>query len=330
MKEYSRKRAQQAEKEKKRTADGTDSLTGVWNEDSVKTRITAGMREGGSLFLCDIDRLKRINDQWGHLAGDECLKQVAQTLGYMIQPGDILGRVGGDEFVIFMPGCCDLPRAQQVARRIEERFRPAKGRGGEAVFSVTAGCAVWQKGDTYQTLLDRASEWLAGRKDERSGARERTGRQRDNYSRDVKQIRQELIEQISKPGAYCQDYETFKGIYRFLERGIMRSGQKACVILFTVVDEEGRSLLPNEKDVLMERLGEDIRNTLRIGDVYTQYSSSQYLVLVIDTTEQMADMIADRVRDAFMEGDGDGSLLVHYCYRLQPARILEVEGEWEP
>lgn len=330
MKEYSQRRPKQAGKAKKGTASERDSLTGVWNEDSVRIKITAGMREGGSLFLCDIDRLKRINDQWGHLAGDECLRQLARTLGYMIQPGDILGRIGGDEFVIFMPGCRDQHRAQEIVKRIEERFRPAKSRGEEASFSVTAGYAVWQKGDTYRTLLGRAAEGITESKGKQVGPKERSEQPRDNYSRDAKQIRQELIEQISKPGAYCQDYETFKGIYRFIERGIMRSGQKACVILFTVVDEAGRSVLPNEKDALMERLGEDIRKTLRIGDVYTQYSSSQYLVLVIDTTEQMADLIAERVRDTFMEGDGDSSLLVHYCYRLQPARILEAEGECVP
>ena len=330
MKENPRKRKQQAANANKRAGNGTDSLTGVWNEASAKARITAGMQEGGALFLCDIDRLRRINDQWGHLAGDECLKQMAQTLGYMIQPGDTLGRIGGDEFVIFMPGCRDQQKAQDLARRMEERFRPAKGRGGEAVFSVTSGYAVRQAGDTYQALLERAAERLAERQRERSGSREQSGRQKDNYGRDVKQIRQELIEQISRPGAFCQDYETFKGIYRFIERGIMRTGQKACVILFTVVDEEGRSVLLHEKDALMEQLGEDIRKTLRIGDVYTQYSSSQYLVLVIDTTEQMADIIADRVRDAFLERAGDSSLLVHHCYRLQPARILEVEGEYVP
>lgn len=301
-----------------------DSLTGIWNEAAVRVRITDKIREGGALFLCDIDRLKLINDRFGHLEGDACLRRMAKTLGYMIQPTDILGRIGGDEFVIFMAGCGDLETAGEIVKRIEGRFRPVRGKGADIAFSVTAAFSLRQKGDTYQTLLGRAEAQLASRKERREGAKENENPE-DNYGRDVARIREELIEQIQKPGAYCQDYETFKGIYRFIERGIMRSGQKACVILFTVVDEEGRSVLPYEKDTLMQQLGEKIRDTLRIGDVYTQYSSSQYLVLVIDTTEQMADMIADRVRVAFLEGRVDSSLLVHYCYRLQPARILEVE-----
>ena len=74
---------------------------------------------------------------------------------------------------------------------------------------------------------------------------------KDQYIKDARKIRRELIEQIKKTGAYCQDYETFKGIYRFLERGIIRSGQKACVVLMTVVDDQGGNLLPYEKDAMM-------------------------------------------------------------------------------
>lgn len=132
------------------------------------------------------------------------------------------------------------------------------------------------------------------------------------------------MEQIRKPGAYCQDYETFKGIYRFLERGIIRSGQKASVILMSVVDEEGKSLSPDEKDRLMERLGEDIRTTLRIGDVYTRYTSGQYLVLVIDTTGGQADMIAERIKTKFLTQQGKTGLLMHCCYELEPAKIGEM------
>ena len=146
---------------------------------------------------------------------------------------------------------------------------------------------------------------------------------RNHYIKDVKRVRRELIEQIKEPGAFCQNYETFKGIYRFLERGLIRSGQEACVILLTVVDEQGGSLIPYEKDTLMEQLGEYIGAALRIGDVYTRYSSSQYLVLVIDTTEGQAGMIAERIKERFLEDGRGKDILIHHCYELQPARFGE-------
>jgi hypothetical protein len=70
----------------------------------------------------------------------------------------------------------------------------------------------------------------------------------------------------------------------------------------------------------MKQLGEDIGITLRIGDVYTRYSSSQYLLLVIDTTEEKADRIVDRIRERFLDGRQGEDVLIHHCYELQSAR----------
>lgn len=305
-----------------------DQLTGVWSERAAKARITGKMHEGGTLFLCDMDRLGRINNQFGHLAGDMCLKQMAQVLGYMTQKEDILGRIDGDDFLIFMPDCKEASEAEEVNQRIEARFRSNRKKGvKEADFSVTSVYTLRKKGDTYRTMLERLRKELLEKKAENASAESKKGK--DSYSRDAKQIREELTEQIYQSGAYCQDYETFKSIYRFIERGIVRSGQKACVILLSVVDADGNSIIPCEKDILMERLGKDIRSTLRIGDVYTKYSSGQYLVLVIDATERMADVIAERIKDKFMDGMEKKSLLIHYCYALRPARIQKLQEEEE-
>lgn len=310
-----------------------DRLTGIWKKKAAEARIASEMYRNrrGALVLCDVNRLKQINDQYGHLAGDECLKEVAQILTYMIRGKDILGRCGGGDFLIFMPDCQDIQQAEEICRRIENRFHMNGGKGKHKIaLSVTAVSALRQPGDTCRSLLERAEAELWKRKaDTEINGKQRSGRE-DHYIKDARRIRKDLIEQIRKPGAYCQDYETFQGIYRFLERGIIRSGQKACVILITVVDGQGRSLQPGEKDAQMERLGEDIQSTLRIGDVYTRYSSSQYLILVIDTTEGQGDRIAGRIRERFLEAGMGNDILLHHCYALQPARIVELAEQDHP
>lgn len=313
---------------KRQGAEELDSLTGILKKSIAETWITSMLnaKQGGTLFLCDIDNLRRINEQHGHLAGDECLKEAAQILMYMIRSSDIFGRRSGDEFVIFMPGCKDEQRAEETCKRIENRFNANQGKDKSKIpFSVKVVYAVWQPGDTCKSLFRRADEQLEER-NAASLSEERKEKRKDQYIKDVNRVRKELIEQIQKPGAYCQDYETFKGIYRFLERGIIRSGQKACVILITVVDEQGRSLIPHEKDILMEQLGEHIGTTLRIGDVYTRYSSSQYLILVIDTTEGQADIIVDRIKGKFLADSQGKNILIHHCYELQPARVGEIKA----
>lgn len=304
-----------------------DGLTGILKKSAAESRITSMMKRNrsGALLLCDVDCLKRINDQYGHVAGDECLKEVAQILAYMVRQNDILGRYGGDEFLIFMPDCRDGQQAEEICKRVEKRFRVKGGTGKDKIaLSVTAVSALWKPGDTCQSLLERADAELQKRKAALHIEGEQKNSGKDHYEKDARRIRKELIEQIRKPGAYCQDYETFKGIYRFLERGMIRSGQKVCVILITVVDDQGRNLLPDEKDDRMERLGEVIHSTLRIGDVYTRYSSSQYLVLVIDTTEGQGNMIGDRIKEKFLAAGLENDILIHQCYELRPARIVEM------
>lgn len=308
-----------------------DRLTGILKKSAAELRITALLSEsgGGTLFLCDVDQLKQINDRHGHLAGDECLKEAAKLLMYMTRPGDIFGRRSGDEFLIFMPWCRDEEQAQSMGRGIEKRFG-AGGRGkekGGIPFTVTVAYAIWQPGETCGSMFRRAEEAMERRRAEASLTQAGRKKRKDHYINDVNRVRRELREQIQQPGAYCPDYETFKGIYHFLERGLIRSGQKACIILLTVVDEQGRSLLPQEKDLLMEELGENIGATLRVGDVYARYSSSQYLILVIDTAEGQADAIVGRIRETFLKDSRGSNILVHHCYELQPAKIQEARGD---
>ena len=238
-----------------------DQLTGLLKKDMAEAQIVSKMRgeRGGALFLCDVVHMKQINEQYGYQMGDECLKQVAQILSYMIRPNDILGRCGGDEFVIFMPECHDTEQAQEICRRIQERFHASRGKG-RCPLSLTVVWELRKMGNTYQKLFERAWEKLEQQRGILDIAKMKNRKREDHYITDVRQVQEELTEEIQKQEAYCQDYETFKSIYRFLERGIARSGQKACVILLTVVDGQGKSPLPFEKDMLMEQLGNDIGN----------------------------------------------------------------------
>lgn len=307
-----------------------DSLTGVLMRNAAEARIAAGMRErpGGTLFLCEVEGIRRINERRGYLAGDDCLRRAARLLSYMIRPEDILGRRSGAQFVIFMWDCGDAKLAGASAERIRNRFRAdGEKEGGKLPLSLTIVWTLREEGSTCGTLLARADGELARRRAGLEAAEDRNRRRKDRWAEDIRQVRRELLEQIRKPGAYCQDYEMFKAIYRFLARGIIRSGQKACVILLTLVSREGESPRLQEKDALMERLGEYIGDALRVGDVYARYSSCQYLLLVINTTKSQADLIAGRIREKFLSGGDDNDVLIHHCYDLEPAHMAEAGAE---
>jgi diguanylate cyclase (GGDEF)-like protein len=102
-----------------------DSLTGVLNRrairDVLRRELARCRRENQSLgiMLADVDHFKRINDRYGHGAGDAALLSVVQRISSTLRPYDLIGRYGGEEFLVIAPGC-DLALTQKLGERIRD------------------------------------------------------------------------------------------------------------------------------------------------------------------------------------------------------------------
>jgi two-component system cell cycle response regulator len=124
-----------------------DDLTRLWNRrgvlDILQREISRAVRRQDTvgLILADIDRFKGINDAFGHVAGDEALRQVAQTLRGVVRPYDALGRYGGGEFLLVLPGC-DQEEAKSVAERVRAVVDRMVLRLGEDTHNVTMSFGV--------------------------------------------------------------------------------------------------------------------------------------------------------------------------------------------
>ena len=97
----------------------TDSMTGLLNHYGTVNNITDILtlhKDGAAFFFIDLDNFKTVNDSLGHAAGDELLRRVAAMLQQETRPEDVVGRVGGDEFVILLPGLTSVEAVKERAQ----------------------------------------------------------------------------------------------------------------------------------------------------------------------------------------------------------------------
>ncbi|MBZ5668216.1 MAG: diguanylate cyclase [Acidobacteriia bacterium] len=126
-----------------------DSLTGLLNRraclDSLLAELDRGRRAGNPvcIVMADIDHFKRVNDAHGHLIGDEVLCEVARRMQSSLRRYDTIGRFGGEEFLLVLPGC-SLEEGVKLAERICHlvRSEPAKAQNKSIDVSISLGVAV--------------------------------------------------------------------------------------------------------------------------------------------------------------------------------------------
>ncbi|WP_344687297.1 GGDEF domain-containing protein [Blastococcus jejuensis] len=141
--------------EQLRRAATTDPLTGLANRrawEAEATRVLAHTRRTGepvTVALLDLDHFKEVNDQSGHEAGDELLRDLTARWSGELRQSDLLGRYGGDEFVLCLPGTDAAGTAEILARL--DASHP---------FRWSVGTATAVEGDTLSTMLSRADAAL--------------------------------------------------------------------------------------------------------------------------------------------------------------------------
>ena len=156
----------QVQQQRLRTLAITDPLTAVGNRALLRERLqlaleTAWARQSEfALLLLDLDGFKQVNDAYGHSAGDGLLRETAQRLQSILREGEIMARMGGDEFAVLLTNAFGgETAAEAAAQRILSALRQPfdLGVGRQASISVSLGCALYpDDGSDAETLLRRA------------------------------------------------------------------------------------------------------------------------------------------------------------------------------
>jgi diguanylate cyclase (GGDEF)-like protein len=162
-----------AETKRVRQDSERDALTGVLNRGAWRRRLErmaeAAVEDGKplSVLFFDIDLFKLVNDSLGHGVGDDCLRLVAITVGEELRGGDVLGRLGGEEFAIILPTAKRV-HAIAVAERIRQAVQVHCRVVGEEVVELTVSIGVAEylgSGEHLDALMERADRAMYNAKD---------------------------------------------------------------------------------------------------------------------------------------------------------------------
>ena len=151
--------------EKLRIAATTDGLTGILNRgafiDAAERILETGKKQSGALLVIDADHFKVINDRFGHHAGDEALVVITNAIRGVLRTGDLVGRLGGEEFGVFLPGT-EYLKAAQIAERIRVGIERAALSSGRRLpeLTVSVGGAMFDDPVEFSALFRVADRRL--------------------------------------------------------------------------------------------------------------------------------------------------------------------------
>lgn len=312
-----------------------DELTRLHSRTYAESRIVRLLEEKhyGTLLVMDMDNFRQVNELFGHIAGDMVLKTAADALRAGTSGKDVLCRLGGDEFMIFLTDVTERNEVEQKIRAIQENFAGAlKDLDCENATSLSVGIAISPvDGKNFEMLLNGAEKALYFVKHNRKGGyafyRQETGGERgQKTTTDLKHIRSILEGRIkrSEQGAFRVRYEDFDRIYGYIQRGVRRNRQQVQTLLFTLsTDDDGDLGLSSEEP--MKTLELAAASSLRMVDVGTRYSSMQYIVILVDTDLENGKKVADRVAKQFYRMYGGRGVVVSYDIQTMQAGPADEE-----
>lgn len=131
-----------------------DALTGLLNRRGFEARVPRAL--GGAVLKIDLDRFKRVNDDHGHATGDAVLRHAARVILASVRGDDVVARLGGEEFLAFLPGA-GMNEAHRIAERIRAAIVAEVRAAGTAV-TASIGVAPRAPGEPVQVALARADD----------------------------------------------------------------------------------------------------------------------------------------------------------------------------
>ena len=301
-----------------------DKLTGLLNKASAARAIgEACAKDVGALLMVDLDSFKLVNDIYGHDMGDRVLKGFAEILCSNTEPKDIRGRVGGDEFMLFLYGVSDekvlMDLSARVNRQILEMAYSLMGNDMQIPLGVSFGAVfVPQQEKNYEAVVKKADRALyIVKKNGKHGIdffREAIAKDEERTVASVDELRrisQVLDERNVSNSALWLEPDAFTVVYRFMLRYI-RSYRGLAYSALVTLQKKDEALDDIEFNSMSEQFGKVINHALRKSDIMMQNRPNQYYLLLPELSEENAESVFARIRNTWKEPDHYDKPLIRF------------------
>ena len=284
-------------------ADSVDYLTGLYMRSRGQQVIAALMQDNdGCLAFIDMDNLKKVNDVHGHKAGDRALKLIGNLLAKETENETFAAcRIGGDEFLIFMP-YSDRASVESVIKRIFEGFESAREADCEIKeAALSAGLCMTTKGAMFESDYTKADKALYYVKQNCKGSYFfyeqllADNKENTNLSADLRNVAKLLKESGSYTGALDLNYREFARIYEFVNNVGDRHNHNCYLVMVTMNTLPEQLADIEEIEKALDCMEQSIRSKIRKVDVCTRYSSMQYLIILFEPQENQIPNVMERI-----------------------------------
>lgn len=291
----------------------TDKLTGFLNkESSVQEMRRLCKTEHGALIILDLDSFKLVNDLYGHDMGDQILVSFADIIRKNLRAVDVVGRIGGDEFIVFGENIPYESVVDNIVKRINTQLiakaKELMGDDCNIPLGVSAGTVfVPDEGGEYDELFKQADKALYYvKKNGKHGyavynsdpAKEQEEPEQMTDSLD--RLSQIMDERGEASNSLMLGQEAFMNVYRFMIRYIYTYQRIAHKALFTIkpinVEFSGSNLTE-----MYDHFEEILKKNLRKSDFMMRSKPNQFFVLLPELAEQHRDIVLDRIIHAWNE-----------------------------
>lgn len=300
--------------------EGFDFLTGLPMRNRGEMLAAQFMQQDdGYLVFLDMDNLKKMNDLYGHKAGDRALKLLGSLLMEYTRHA-VVCRLGGDEFLMFVPKV-SKERITEIVTGIQKDFDAEKEKDPEIRFaSVSAGICEVNKGDPFEECYSKADKALYHVKQNGKGSfffyyqleDEKAGDH--GTGKDLELVSKALSASGDYYGALELDYREFAKIYEYMNSMEKRYKCHCYLVMVTLETEAYSASNIEDIEFALECMEQAIRQKIRKVDVCTRYSSMQYLIILFEADEKRIPNIMERIFGQYREQCGKKNLLPNYDY----------------